>query len=161
MAKSITGKGYGAPDFVKELRPAIYTVSTDKDTQFTDELAKNSIERENISGLRENRVCVVKASVQSDQLLRYGLFLYATSDFEESDIDLDKFVSYIEFNLPLYGIQQTGGQYRMDVNGLEIDYIDESEAKQLHLVLKNLSPTTKNQGSTGEVKFDLIIESKA
>ena len=161
MAGDIVGRGYGSPDFVKELRPSTYSVSTDKDSHFTDQLIQDASESENVSGLRSSRVRILKAVMQSDQQLKFGLFIYRTKDFDDLDIDSDKFVGYLEFNSPRYGVQQSGGQYRIDLNGLDIDYIDEDVTNQLHLVLKNLSPTTKNSGPTGEVKFDFSIETKS
>ena len=161
MAKSITARGIGAPDFVKEFRPVVYTVASDKDTHFTEALIKNAIERENITGLRSDRVRITKVAIQSDQQLWYEILLYATDDFEESDLDSDKFIGSIEFNLPVYGFQQTTSQWRLDLEGLNIDYVDEDKTKEIHAVLKNLSPTAKIAGATGEVKIEFLCESRA
>ena len=161
MAKPLIARGIGAPDFVKELRSVIYAVASDKDVDFTELIAKNGVERENLTGLRTNRVRIVKASIQSDQQLWYEILLYATDAFEETDLDTDRFIASIEFNLPVYGFQQTTTQWRLDIENLDIDYIDLDGTEEIHAVLKNLSPTSKNQGATGEVKVEFLCEARA
>ena len=161
MGKVLTARGIGAPDFVKELRTVIYTISSDKDSHFTGELAKNAVERENIGGLRSNRIRISKISVQADQQLFFEVLLYGSDDFEESDLDSDLFIGAVELNLPIYGFQQTTTQWRLDIENLNIDYVDLDGTKEIHAVLRNLSPTTKNAGATGEVKLDFLCESRA
>jgi len=161
MGKALTARGIGAPDFVKELRSVIYPVTSDKDTHFTEQLIKNAVERENITGLRSNRIRVSKISIQSDQRLLYEVLLYGTDAFEEADLDDDKFIASVELNLPTYGFQQTTGQWMLDIENLNIDYIDLDLTKEIHAVLRNLSPTTKNAGATGEVKLDFLCEARA
>ena len=161
MGKSLVAKGIGAPDFVKELRTVIYTIASDKDTHFTEELVKNAVERENIPDLRTNRIRIPKISIQADQRLFFEVLLYGSDDFEESDLDNDYFVAAVELNLPVYGFQQTTGQWRLDIENLNIDYVDVDKTKEIHAVLRNLSPTSKNAGATGEVKVDFLCESRA
>lgn len=161
MGKVITAKGIGAPDFVKELRAVIYTVTSDKDQHFNEQLAKNEVERENISGLREDRVRITKVSIQADQQLLFEVLLYGSDDFEESNLDNDYFIASVELNLPTYGFQQTTNQWRLDIENLNIDYVDLDKAKEIHAVLRNLSPTTKIAGATGEVKLEFLCEARA
>ena len=161
MGKALTSRGIGAPDFVKELRTVIYTISSDKDIHFTDGLAKNAVERENIAGLRSNRIRISKVSIQADQRLLFEVLLYGTDLFEETDLDEDRFIASVEFNLPKYGFQQTTDQWRLDIEDLNIDYLDVDETKEIHVVLRNLSPTSKNAGATGEVKVEFLCESRA
>lgn len=161
MGKALTAKGIGVPDFIRELRTVIYSVPSDKDSHFTGQLAKNEVERENISGLRSNRVRISKVSIQADQRLLFEVLLYGDDIFEEADLDEDRFIASIEFNLPVYGFQQTTGQWKLDIPNLNIDYVDLDSTKELHVVLRNLSPTTKNSGATGEVKLEFLCESRA
>ncbi|MBA7657281.1 hypothetical protein ES703_65216 [subsurface metagenome] len=161
MGKAITGRGVGAPDFVQELRPTIYEVVSDKDIHFTGEIAKNGVERENIPGLRTNRVRISKISIQSDQRLFYEVLIYGSSDFEEANLEDDYFVASVELNLPIYAAQQVTDQWKLDIEGINIDYVDLNRTKQIHVVLKNLSPTSKNQGTSGEVKLSFLCEARA
>ena len=161
MAKALTARGIGAPDFVKELRTVIYPIASDKDLHFTGALAKDEVERESLTGLRGNRIRISKISLQADQQLLFEVLLYGTDLFEEADLDEDRFIASVEFNLLDYGIQQTTNQWRMDIKNLNIDYVDADETKELHVVLENLSPTAKNAGATGEVKVEFLCESRA
>lgn len=161
MAKALTARSIGAPDFVKELRHVIYTIASNKDTQFTEAIAKDGVERENLVGLLSNRVRINRISIQSDQQLFYEILLYATDEFESADIGLDRFVASIEFNMPIYGFQQTTSQYRMDLGNLNIDYEDLDETKELHVVLVNRSPTSKSAGPDGDVKVEFLCENMA
>ena len=161
MGKALTAKGIGAPDFVKELRTVIYTITSDKDLHFTGELIKNAVERESLEGLRNNRIRISKVSIQSDQRLFYEVLLYGSDDFEESDLDNDYFIGSVELNLPIYGFQQTTTQWRLDIENLNLDYVDLDGTEEIHVVLRNLSPTTKIAGATGEVKLEFLCESRA
>ena len=161
MTKTLTAKGIGAPDFTKELRTVIYTISSDKDLHFTDTIAQNGVEKENITGLRSDRIRISRITIQSDQRLLFQVLFYGKDTFEQADMDDDSFIDAVELNLPQYGIQQTTNQWRLDVKDLDVNYVDQDGTKELHVVLKNLSPTDKNGGATGEVKIDFLCESRA
>ena len=161
MGKVLIPRGIGAPDFIKELRTVIYPITSDKDLHFTEELVKNAVERESLEGLRSNRIRISKISIQADQQLLFEVLLYGTDLFEESDLDTDRFIASVELNLPTYGFQQTTGQWRLDIEDLNIDYVDVDGTKEIHAVLRNLSPTTKIAGATGEVKLEFLCESRA
>lgn len=160
MAKTITGRDIGAPDFVRELRTIIYPVRSDKDEHFTGAIAQDGIERENLPNLRSDRVRISKVSIQAIQALHYQVLLYSTDAFDESDLDNDKFVASIDLDLATYGFQQTTSQYRMDIER-SIDYLDEDETKELHVVLKNLDPTSKIAGTNGQVVLEFTCEARA
>lgn len=161
MGKAITAKGIGTPDFVSDLRTIMYTVSSLKDSQFTDELAKNAVERENITGLRSNRIRISKITIQCTQQLHLQLIFYGTDAFEESELASDRYIADVELDMPYYGFQQTVSQWRMDLTDVNIDYEDLDGTKELHVVLKNLSPTTKSAYPTTEVKVDFLCEARA
>jgi len=161
MGKTLIAKGIGTPDFTKELRTVIYSVPSDKDIHFTSQLVKNAVERENIPGLRTNRVRISKVSIQADQRLLFEVLLYGSDKFEEADLDDDRFIASVELNLPTYGFQQTTSQWKLEIPNLNIDCVDLDRTKELHVVLRNLSPTAKNAGATGEVKVEFLCESRA
>lgn len=52
----------------------------------------------------------------------------------------------------------TEDHYSVQISGLRIPYIDEDGGNQLHVVLENLSPTSKNQGVDGEIVIDIGYE---
>ena len=49
-------------------------------------------------------------------------------------------------------------QYYIEIKGLHIPYEDKDKTKELHLALRNQSPTAKNAGSTGEITVELGYE---
>lgn len=159
MGKALEAKGIGAPDFIQEAREVIYTIDSNILTQFTEALAKNAVEREHLTGLQSNRVLISHISVQAVQQLNLQVILYATDQFEESDISLDRFVASVLFNLPYYGFQQTENQWRMEQD-VAIDYEDLDLTKELHVVVKNLSPTAKIAGASGYVKLTFHCANK-
>lgn len=160
MPGPLTPRGVGSPDFVTDLRQLIYTVSSNKDTHFTEYLAKNSVERENLTGLRSNRIRISHITIQSTQQLLFQLILYGTDAFDESDLADDRYVADVELDMPHYSLQQTTSQYRMDLD-VDINYEDIDETNELHIVLKNLSPTAKSIYPTTEIKIDFHCESRA
>lgn len=161
MAVEVTGKGRGAPDFVKEFRQSIYIIDTDPGLHFTGALAQGVSEGEDITGLRTDRIRINEITIQSDQQLKYLLMIYRKDTKEESDLDDDSFLSAIEFDLETYGIQQDTSQWKMSISDVDLDYMDDDETKELHLVLVNLSTTTKNAGADGNVKFSFLCETRA
>ena len=48
--------------------------------------------------------------------------------------------------------------YLMNLKGLKIPYEDKDESKELHVLLKNLSPTSKEAGAAGEVVIEIKYE---
>jgi len=51
--------------------------------------------------------------------------------------------------------------YHLNVKGIDLPYEDLDGTKELHIVLKNLSPTTKGAGADGEVKIKVDYEPAA
>jgi hypothetical protein len=161
MAQFLDPKGVGAPDFVRELRPSIYSIETDPLLVFTDELIQDAVEREDIIGLRTNKARLSEAIIQADQQLHLQLLFYSSYLMDESDISADTFLGAVEFDLSLYGIQQTTSQWRMSLTDVNIDLLDDDETKTIHVILKNLDSTTKNAGDTGEVKVTFVLEARS
>jgi len=51
--------------------------------------------------------------------------------------------------------------YRLNVKGVNLPYEDLDKTKELHIILKNLSPTTKYKGVDGAVKVKIDYEPAA
>lgn len=51
--------------------------------------------------------------------------------------------------------------YYLNVKNLNLPYEDQDKTKELHIVLKNLSPTTKAKGTDGQVKVKIDYEPAA
>ena len=143
-------------------RSVFYTVKSDKDVNFTGAIIQNAKEDENLTGLLSNKIRVVGVSLQSDQSLHYKVLLWAKDSFDDTDLDLDAFCGEIDCDFTSYGFQIGGtGQYYLDIRGVDIDYEDEDASNELHLSLFNSSATSKNAGSTGEVKVTIYYEPRA
>jgi len=138
------------------------TVTSDKDVNFTGAIAQNAKEDENLTGLLSNKIRVVGVSVQSDQSLHYKVLLWSKDSFDDTNLDLDAFCGEIDCDFTSYGFQIGGaGQYYLDIRGVDIDYEDEDSTNELHVSLLNQSATSKNAGSTGEIKLTVYYEPRA
>ncbi len=137
----------------------IYTLSTDKDVEFTGAIVQNAVEQENLAGLASNRIRITGISIQSDQQLDYRVILFNKDTFANADLDIDTFAEEQELDLLSYGFLIAGAsQYYMVVDGLAIDYDDEDGTHEIHVALQNLSATAKNAGATGEVVLKFFYE---
>jgi len=55
----------------------------------------------------------------------------------------------------------TGGHYNLVIKNINLPYEDRDKTKELHVVLKNLSPTPKEAGTDGELKVKIDYEPAA
>ncbi len=130
----------------------IHSLSTDKDTHFTGAIAQGAKEDENITGLLGDKIRLTGLTFQSDQPLDYYLMFWRTDGFDDADLDLDKFAGMVHVPLATSGKQVGGaGQYYYSIEGVNLDYEDEDETKELHVSLYNASATAKAAGAAGEV----------
>ncbi|HDY67399.1 MAG TPA: hypothetical protein ENH85_06395 [Candidatus Scalindua sp.] len=134
-------------------------ISTDKDTHFTTELLTNAIEEEDISfpstwvTTGTQTVEIRNITVQSDQQLQWDIQFYATDAHSNTDLDLDKFVTNVNFATS-DGVQNAGtAQFRYDKNPTFIPfmYTDEDNTSEFHITLVNRDGTKKNAGASGEI----------
>ncbi len=133
-------------------------ISTDKGVEFTTQINQNAVDEENISfpsawgtvGIQT--VQIRNITVQSDQNLQWDVQFYATDAHSNTDHDLDKFVTNLNF-ATTDGIQNAGAaQFRYDKNPTFTPFIytDEDNTSEFHVTLVNRSATAKNAGGTGE-----------
>lgn len=54
-----------------------------------------------------------------------------------------------------------GGWYRLNIKNISLPYEDLDKTKELHILLKNLSPTAKEAGADGEVVIEVSYEPAA
>ena len=139
-----------------------YTIVSDKDTHFTSSIAQNAKEDENIPGFLGNKIRIVGLVILSDQQLHYRVIFWRKDTFDDTDLDVDSFISSQELDLSLDGWQiGATGQWYLAITSLNIDYEDEDTTNELHISLQNLSATAKNAGATGEVVLGVIYEMRA
>jgi len=104
MAKVITARGIGGPDYIFIPRNRIHTIRSDKDVHFTGSLAKNASESENITGLQCDKIVITSVAIKSKQSLRYRLHFFSRDGFTNSDLDSDAFLGSVDLDLPTYGL---------------------------------------------------------
>jgi hypothetical protein len=142
-----------------------YSVRTDKDTHFTGAIAQNAKEDENVvlpgalDGIRGNARGYIKGiMIQSDENLAWELAFWSTDGFENTDLDLDTFISRWSF-VVADGVRFGGtGQYYYYIEGLKIPYVDEDNTGELHMSLVNRSAAAKTAGAAGEVVVEVYME---
>ncbi len=135
-------------------------ISTVKGDHFTGQLATNAVEEEDIdfpsdwgtAGIQT--VEVRNLTVQSDINIQWDVQFYATDAHSNTDLDLDKFVTNINFG-ELDGVQNAGtAQFRYDKNPTftPFMYTDEDNSSEFHITLVNRDGTTK------ETTDDIVIK---
>lgn len=134
-------------------------IQSDKDTHFTNTLAQNAQETENITAIGCNDGIIRSVCIQSDQNLDWDVMFWGTDAFDDTDLDVAKFLGGVKFTVS-QGLQIGGaGQYYyMSDNNLGIPYKDMDGTNELHISLINRSVTSKNAGSAGEVVVAVAMD---
>lgn len=131
----------------------IQVIRSDKDTHFTGALAQNAREDESIALPAQWRTteCVVEGiAVISDQNLEWDVYLFSSSAFSNSNMDLDMFADCTNFpSTSGKQIAGAGSYYYPSPSGIQLPY--KSADSSIHIALVNRSATGKNAGATGEV----------
>lgn len=143
------------------LRAKQYILSSDKDTHFTESIAENAVEKENLEGLASNKITITKIAIQAMENLDFEVMFFGKNTFENTDLDVDSFQAFERLDIPTYGIRiGAANQYYLDISGLAIDYEDEDAAKEwlgyvptLHVALRCRSAAGKSAGAAGQVKL--------
>ncbi len=102
MGKILTSKGTGAPDFVVLGKYPSRNVISNSAQHFTEELAKNESEQENIAGLVSHKVLIRNVAINSVQPLHFRIEFYSKDTFTDSDLDEDTFLGAVELDLTKY-----------------------------------------------------------
>lgn len=136
-----------------------HKIRSDKDSHFTGAIAQYAKEDENLTGLLANKVRITGVAIQADQNLSFRVILWSKDTADDTDLDVDEYCGEVSLDLSTNGFRIAGaGQYYLDMRGLEIDYEDDDESKELHVSLMNLSASAKNAGATGEVVIEVYYE---
>lgn len=136
-----------------------YILRSDKDTHFTEAIAQNNSEEENITGLEANKIRITRITLTADEELNFRVWLFGTDGFTNTDMDSDRYITWENFDLTTNGKQYTNtGFYRFDKTNLKIDYEDLDATNELHIALECLSAAGKSSGSAGEVVIEIGYE---
>lgn len=132
-------------------------VVTDSTADFTDALAVDAQEEENISFHTDWATCqidkveILNVSLQSEQNLWWELHLYNRDTQGDTDLDIDTHVTKFTF-LQSDGRQSAGsGQwlYDLDPAVFPVSYVDLDNTSEYHLTLINKGPIAKLAGASG------------
>jgi hypothetical protein len=140
----------------------ITPISSDKDTHFTTELTQGAMETESINmsadmiTLDIDRLLIIGLVLQASQNNEYDVIFWRTSSHDNTDLDLDKSLGYVNFS-ETDGKQVAGtNQYRYPSENLKIFYRDEDQSNKIHVGLVNRSITTKEASDTIHLTFFVI-----
>lgn len=136
-----------------------YRVRSDKDTNFTGAVSSAQgtlVEREDLTGLNQNKVRVKQITIQSEQHLGWGIAFWSNDDVAVNplDLDSDKLCGLKTFAVSDGVRMNTRFVYSASV---DIPYVDEDESKELHVALYNTASTPKLATHSGDfaVTFEL------
>ena len=119
--------------------------SSTKASHFTDAIAQNVAEQENLTGIASNHIIIKNISLTCTQQLNFRLHFYSKDTFLE-----DNWLGSVDLDLTAFGIRYTNtGDYLMDVE-VDMIYQDADATTELHVALENLSATTKSAYATTE-----------
>jgi hypothetical protein len=137
-------------------------ISSDKDLHFTDEILQNAMETENIFmpadwiTIRIDKVLVFGLVLQASRKLEYDVVFWPTDGHDNTDLDLDRSLGYVNF-AKSDGKQIAGAnQFRYLSEKLSIPYIDEDQSSEFHVGLINRSSTTKTNADTAMITIFAI-----
>lgn len=130
-------------------------IQTDGDAVFTDGLAANAAENENLVGLSANEGVIESIAIISTENRAWELDLYATDGFRNADLDLTRYLGSVRF-AEGDGIQVAGaGPFYYDASNLGLPAIDSDGTRELHVALVNRSLLAKTAGAGG--KLSVVI----
>jgi len=109
MGKILTARKAGGPDFTLIVTPKLDHVRSNKDVHFTEELAKNESEQENLAGLISNKILIHNVAISAAQALKFRLEFYSRDTFTDPDLDVDTFIGAVELDLSKYGTEMEVG----------------------------------------------------
>lgn len=134
----------------------IYWLTSDKDTHFTGAIAQNAKEDENLTGLQANKIVVTDVLIEADENLQFYLLFWSKDTFEDTDLDTDVLLGFVDLDVPANGFRIGGAnQYYLNVTDLDLHYEDEDATNEFHVSLLCRSAAGKTAGAAGEVKVKI------
>ena len=135
----------------------VYTdLVSDKDTHFTDAIALDAIEYEDITGLRANKIFIRGINIQCSSALAFRFWLWDSDAHAAADLDTDTFLEFVELNMAVNGERIAGaGQYYLQATGLNIIYEDTDGTFELHCGLQIYAGAGKAASPGDYVQIDV------
>lgn len=143
-----------------------YPIISDKDVHFTGAIAQNGMETESLDldshlqSIGVNEIFIRSVSVQSKENLEWDVYLFGDNNFNNTDLDLDRFTD--NFNFPLTSGLQIGGAnqyyYPSPSNNIQIPYKDEDLTSKMHVGLVCRTAGGKSAGTAGQVVIRFMVD---
>ena len=92
----------------------IEILSTVSAQHFTESIAMNAQETENLTGLVGNRYMIRGVNIQSIQPIKFRLIFWGTDGFNDTALDTDSYIDDVELDMsedPAFRIDNTGQYY--------------------------------------------------
>lgn len=106
----------------------VLTLSSDKDAHFTEAIALNAIEYEDIVGLTTNKITIKGVNIQAQEAMFYTLWLWKDSGHANVDIDVDSFREFVNIDVATSGKRiAVANQWYLQSTGLNILYEDDND----------------------------------
>ena len=103
-----------------------------------------------------DRLLIIGLVLQASANLEYDVIFWRTSGHDNTDLDKDKSLGYVNFS-ETDGKQVAGAnQYRYPSENLKIFYRDEDQSSKIHVGLVNHSITTKEVSDTIHLTFFVV-----
>ena len=136
-------------------------ISTNVNTHFTEAIALNAIEYEDIDGLIASKINIRGIYLQAKEAMLYTLWLWKDSGHANADLNLDSNKDMINLDVGTSGKRiAVAGQYYLPLTGLTVSYEDTESpgvagTYKLHCGLMVSSGAGKSAGVPGEVQIDI------
>jgi len=134
----------------------IQYLSSDKDTHFTEAIALNAIENENISGLLWNKITIREINIQAKEAMLFTVWFWGSSTLEDTDLDVDSYREFVNLDVSTSGKRiGLANQYYLSSSNLHILYEDSDGTFTLHCGLMVSAGAGKTAGVLGEIQIDI------
>lgn len=136
-------------------------ISSNVNTHFTEAIALNAIEYEDIDGLITSKINIRGIYIQCKEAMLYTLWLWKDSGHANADLNVDSNKDMINLDVGTSGKRIAGaGQWYLPLTGLTVSYEDTESpsaagAYSLHCGLMVSSGAGKSAGVPGEVQIDI------
>jgi len=147
------GRAVTAPARAREF----FTVRSESSAHFDDAVVQNDTVNENLTGLSNNKVRIVRARVNSVQNLDWELMFWKTHAFGEGGIDDSGFCGAVGLDA-MDARSMLDCPYHYSSGPLDILYEDCEHDHELHVSLCNRSAVSKLPGPAGAVVVEIEYE---
>jgi len=138
----------------------LYSIRSVQATDFLEALPNGSIEGESLTGLVSSKIKIKRVIVESLENLALTIAFFSTGDFRNDNLDFDMYIGEVQF-VAADGVQMNVAdfpQFYYDSGALDLDYMDDDEARELHLAYVCRDAAGKTATPVGDVIVRVLYE---